>query len=218
MSTMYAQFKRSGYSSVSGPVALEASSTQQLRIHSIGVYNAETTDQDVAIGIMMNTASAKVYTDTTTPVANTDSRNPVVTGGLVLVTSKPIDFITWDSATGTPEILYWNGSSFTAITEHTKVSAAMLFNNQIDQELGSSYSSLDQTKYHYQLTGLSAVSNLRLCRTLKFQKDLGAAQNLELNFPEQKGKILCEVGEGIIPYFETANADNVIEIWYQEQK
>lgn len=219
MSTQYAQFKRIGYGVVSGVVALESSdASQQLRIHSVGVYNAEATDKDVAIGLMLNTDSAKVYTNTTTPVSNSDSRNPVVTGGMVLVTSKPIDFMTWTSITGTPEVLFWNGSAFVAITEHTKTADIMLWSNPQTQVVGSSYSTLDQSKYHYQFTGPSAIEGLKLCRTLKFQKDLGSAQFLELNFPEEKGKLMCETGEAIVPYFETANADNVVEIWYQQQK
>lgn len=219
MSTMYAQFRRIGFNAVSGVAAFQSSdASQQLRIHSVGVYSAEATDKDVAIAIMMNTDSAKVYTDTTTPVSNSDSRNPVVTGGMVLVTSHPIDFMTWTSITGTPEVLYWNGSAFTAITEHTKTSAIMLWNNPQDQVIGSEYSTLDQTKYHYQFTGPSAIAGLKLCRTLKFQQDLGSFQFLELNFPEEKGKLMLETGEAIIPYFETANANNVVEIWYQQIK
>lgn len=207
---------RVGYGVVSGLTAFQADAGKQMSIHSLGVYNATTGDTDAGLAQMFNTSSALVYENTVTPVAAADARNPVPTSGLVLVSTRRIEFITWASMTGTPVIKYWDGSAFQTITAIASTTDVLIFNNPVDQAKGSSYSGLSQASYHYQLTGITAVTELKLCRLLGLAQSLGSKQFYELNFPESKGKLLCEAEEGIIPYFKDADDNNVVQIYYQQ--
>lgn len=213
MNSQMLSYDRMSYSLQTNTEVLQAPAGKQLLVHSVSGINNTASAMGVGIAKMFNTDSAKVYENTTTPVLSSNPRNPVMAAGLVIATPQRTELICYDSSTGTATLEYWNGSAWTALTPLQAGATFVRYNAPVQWVAGSSYGSLDSALYYLRVAGLTAAADIKVCKFFEYLDSVASNQLAEVSFSEDQ--FLMEGSEAIIPFFETADANNVVKIAYR---
>ena len=130
------------------------------------------------------------------------------------------------ASTGSPVYTYkyWNGSAFTTLTTlETAVYSStgdvyIAFQSPPDWVAGGP-SQLDQTQFSIQVIASTAptqavqISALWVLEFMEFYQAVANNAAVQLSFPDTK-PVLLKAGEGLCPYFATANSANSFGAFY----
>lgn len=213
MNSQRITYDRVSYSVQSNTPMLETPLGKQLLIHSVGVINNDSASMTAGVAKMFNTATAEIYENETTPVLASNPRNPTPNAGLVISCPEHFDLICFDSKTGTAALEYWNGSAWAALTPLQADTTFVRFNAPVQWVVGSEFTNLEQTLYYLKLTDLTAVADLKICKFFVSMNGVGSQQVLQEAFEDYP--YLMESGEAVIPFFETADDNNVAMVAYR---
>ena len=228
------QSKRLVYDISTGDAITLAPSAQQLLLHSFAVVNGSASSMDCGMGYKLNSNGFSIYTSVSGSLAAASSTPTLFTtadnDGYYIQSKTQFDMvlfvITSASAGGTYEYCYWNGSAFTAFTpkvspDHSSTGQkALIFVPHYKWVTGTGgVSGLDSTRYTIRVratthpTTAVSVSTMQVCKLLAFRESVEGNQSLELDLNEYQ--LLLEQGEALVPYFSTANSENVVEVSYR---
>lgn len=121
---------------------------------------------------------------------------------------------------------YYNGTSFVTLSNFEVVSAFALGGNYIvfappvDWAKGG-LTGADTDKYYIELavttvagTTPPTIDSVWLGKMHSYRSNIAAHGTIEINVSDSKKPLILNSGEGVLPYFSTAHADNTVEISY----
>lgn len=229
------------YPEVSQDAALVAPFNKQLAINMIRAFNRSGGTIDVGIVRKFSSASFQLYTFNGTstyaavavpPLGGNNPATVIATvtanNGFVIQSkykSGLIGFdISQDGASGVYVYQYWNGTAWSSLTtiavaDFTGTGAnVVVFLPPLDWKAGGP-AGLDSSKYSIRVTASTApntaiiIDDLWSGALLEFYAAIADKTGVVLEFDTLHPFIL-EAGEGIMPYFGTANAANGMTISY----
>jgi len=226
-----------GYAT-SGAVQFPLSpASQQVLLHSYGVYNANSAVCDVGLGISLSSAESFFYTLVSgLAVAQKVQSASAVTlfttsnnDGILIEAKVPFGYIIVNlsqAQTGSPVYAYqyWNGVSWAALTTTTTTSysstgfAYITFKAPADWVTGDNgYTS--NNYYSIRVLATTAPSQavqgsgVVVAKWISYQEQLAAGARLQVTFNMRP--ILLEGSESLAPFFGSAFVQNAVEASYQ---
>lgn len=231
-----------GYEQNCNASLISPNAGKQLKVFDIRLLNRSGLISD--IGFMKKLAASAlqffsliggVATDISAAIAKgTATGIFTVTGGDGFMVQSPKIFnmvgVTMSTAqTGSPVITinYWNGSAFTAVPNVIVVPnytatgyVYLLFNAPRDWVPGGNISGLNSTKYTIEVTAASSTvgqaNAIQVASLLDFSSNIpsdnGFERSYSIDYP-----LYLDANEGIIPYFSSASAKNMVTIAYSQE-
>jgi hypothetical protein len=124
---------------------------------------------------------------------------------------------------------YWNGSSFATLTTIEAVAAyttqeILTFAPPYDWVKGTGISNITNSSdfYWVRIRSTTApstppqINNAWVGEMLAFREGIADNGSIEISSPDSVKPIIFETGEGLIPYFGSASANNTLEASYNQ--
>lgn len=232
------------YGGVAKAAALSpSSSNMQLAVMSAAVHNRAGGANDIGLLRLLaeNTSSWKIwrkatstYTDQTaniqagTAVAFFASNNDdLFIGAKVPFGLFGMDLSVDEAGSPVYTMAYYNGSSFTTLTTVEAVAALttqeiLSFLPPYDWAKGTGIADITSSSDYYWVRIRSTtapstppqINNAWVAEFLAFREGVADNGTLEILCPDASKPLVFQSGEGLVPYFKTANANNTIEVSY----
>lgn len=215
---------------------------QQIFLHSFHAFNANNAVCDVGLGIVNVGTTWKLYTGAVNGGTPVDVTTAIQAGttesifdttnnhGFMVECSKPFGYLMFhvtQAQTGLPVYVYeyYNGSSWVTLnTSQAPVYTGtgyiyLTFNPPVDWARGDGGMGVN-TGYSIRVRASTApsqavqIDSLRVARWLCYNASLPATSRIQVLFEQHPD--LLDVGEALVPYFQTANNSNAIEAAFQQ--
>lgn len=202
-----------------------------INIGLMRLFNLSNTDPSGKFRLWQYTAVGPVATEVTTAIAaGTNIFSTTNNDGYIFQCNRRAGLLgfTVSSASGggTYTYKYWNGSSFTTLTTlevpaySSTTDIYTVWVPPSDWVVGATAGiGLDQTKYSILVQGTThpttavAINALWAAEFIDLYQGVGAGSGVADTFSMREPLIL-EGGEGLMPYFSTANAANIAGAFY----
>lgn len=236
------ELMQSGYSTNGKDSFSLVPSNVQIYLHSFSAFNANATASDIGLGVTNTVATWKLYvgnvnggtpTNVTTAIQAGTTENIFDTtnnhGFLVECSKKfgQLIFNVTQAQSGSPvySYQYWNGTSWATLNlNQTPVYTStgyvyVPFNPPIDWATGDGGMGADNG-YSIRVRSTTAggqnvqVNSLKVARWFCYRQDVPSLSQLQVIFDDHPE--LLDVGEQLIPYYETANNLNSVEAAFQK--
>lgn len=213
---------------------------KQIYIYNARAFNNSGSSQAVGICRKANyaqmsldryTAVGTSYTDLPLPLsATTTIFSGTINDGFALQSARKFNVlglhIVTGQATGVYVYEYWNGSAWTTLTTLTTITFTAA-SNDTDQwasfrapvDWAKGATGLDADKYQIRIrsttapAGAISANSLWVGEFLEYYEGVPNNAAVQLSFPDTK-PFLLNGGEGLFPYFATANAANQFGAYY----
>ena len=223
--------KRFGYKYVSGKPVFTIGPNTQLNLHSICLINNSSQGGMAGIGVSMPSRDFKLFTYQAGIAVLAEDTFVGFTSnagdGFILQSKTTPSIITFeaDSVSGSPvlDFKYWNGTAFVSLTAQKATLATgtnvYIIAPPFDWQVGSDIVGTDTSLYTLIITASTApsadvnVSAFLPAQGIVIRDDVGSLQALSVAFEDHQ--YLLNQGEYLLPYFEHADDNNVLEISYR---
>lgn len=230
------------YPSQGKDVALACPFSKQLIVHSMAAYNGAVVANDIGVGYQLASPAWQFYqivagvaTNATTGLqagSSTNIFNTTANDGFYVSAKLPFNLLYLNlsqAQSGSPvyDYSYWNGSAFVALpllatTSYSSTGATYVaFLAPIDWVAGNG-SLLPTIQGSAGFTirvrsttagGQAVIANAAsVAKFFAYREDIASKQHLQVLFERP---ITLESGEGLIAYYSSANASNLVDASYQ---
>lgn len=227
-----------GYATKGKVAALSAPTTQQLAVFNVRAWNRTGGAINVGICRLLAAGGYQLYVKASSYTLKTAAQ--ILAGVQVVDTTDNHGFlisgkkkfslvgftVSDAAANGTYAIQYWNGSAWTTLTTFdapTNLASAadtwIAFLPPVDWTAGSDASGPSATDYQIRVIATShpddtgSINALWVGEVLDYYKGLGDNNAMQIICDSDRPLIL-EQGEGLFPYFSSANAANAFGAFY----